>query len=365
MTAATSGRPTVSVAMITYNHEAFIAQAVNSALAQQVDFPVEIVIGEDRSTDGTRAILQRLAEENPGRIRLLLRESNIGMMQNFVQTLRACRGEFIALLEGDDFWTDPTKLARQVEFLRANPDFAICHHNAWKLRGSLSADTPLWHPRPLPARQTLPDLLDENPIVTCTAMYRAGLITDFPEWFTQARLGDWLLHLLNARHGAVGYLDRTMAAYRQHAGSVWASQSRRRNLEGILMSYQLIVPELPAELQARARQRIDYWHEEIVETLLQENQRAEALAYAAAHLRNGRGVERLLRFYTGQAAEAAGRRWEAAGWYLRALSIGWGRTRIRARDLLLALMRTTAPPLYDRLKRSFSSNQTRTQNETD
>ena len=92
----------VSVCMITYNHEAYIAQAIEGVLMQQTDFPIELVIGEDCSTDRTRAICLEYQQRHPGIIRLALRERNIGMMPNFVQTLQACEGKYIALCEGDD-----------------------------------------------------------------------------------------------------------------------------------------------------------------------------------------------------------------------------------------------------------------------
>ena len=103
----------VSVCMITYNHERFIAQAVESALMQETDFDYEIVIGEDCSTDGTRQVLLDLHDRHPDRIRLLLREKNIGASHNFVGTLEACRGEYVAFLDGDDYWTCPNKLQKQ------------------------------------------------------------------------------------------------------------------------------------------------------------------------------------------------------------------------------------------------------------
>ena len=109
----------VSVAMITYNHERFIAQAIESVLMQQTDFAVELVIGEDCSTDGTRAIVRDYGERYPERIRLLLPEHNLGMMPNFVATLKACRGQYVASVEGDDYWTDPHKLQKQVDFLES------------------------------------------------------------------------------------------------------------------------------------------------------------------------------------------------------------------------------------------------------
>src|SRR3954463_2980222 len=107
----------VSVCMITYNHARYIEQAVESVLAQRTDFPIEIVIGEDCSTDGTRGVLVDLARRNSQTIRLRLAEHNQGGSTNFHGTLAACSGQYVALLEGDDFWSSPYKLQKQVEAL--------------------------------------------------------------------------------------------------------------------------------------------------------------------------------------------------------------------------------------------------------
>ena len=130
MNAASAGQADVkvSVHMITYNHERFIAQAIEGVLMQQTDFAVELVIGEDCSTDGTRAIVRRYGERYPERIRLLLQERNLGARANALATLNACRGQYIALCEGDDYWTDPTKLQKQVDFLESHPECSLCFH---------------------------------------------------------------------------------------------------------------------------------------------------------------------------------------------------------------------------------------------
>ena len=118
----------LSVAMITYNHERFIAQAVESVLAQKVNFDFEVVIGEDCSTDNTRNIVAELQQQYPVRIVALMRPDNLGAMRNLQETLAACKGQYIALLEGDDYWTCEDKLQRQVEFLDSHPECAIsCH----------------------------------------------------------------------------------------------------------------------------------------------------------------------------------------------------------------------------------------------
>ena len=121
-------RSVVSVCMITYNHEAYIAQAIDGILMQKTNFPIELIIGEDCSTDNTRKIVVEYAEKYSEIIRPVLPEKNLGIMKNFIETMEAARGKYIALCEGDDYWTDPYKLQKQVDFLEANEEYSLCFH---------------------------------------------------------------------------------------------------------------------------------------------------------------------------------------------------------------------------------------------
>jgi glycosyltransferase involved in cell wall biosynthesis len=118
----------LSVAIITFNHERFIAQALESVLGQRTNFPLEILVADDHSTDSTPAIVADFHRRHSEKIVPILRDRNIGAVPNFTETVGACRGEYVALLEGDDYWLDSSKLQRQVDFLEAHPDFAICCH---------------------------------------------------------------------------------------------------------------------------------------------------------------------------------------------------------------------------------------------
>jgi glycosyltransferase involved in cell wall biosynthesis len=123
-----SAIPKVSVCMITYNHERFIAQAIESVLEQKTAFDFELVIGEDCSTDNTRTIVMTYSQKYPNQIRALIREKNIGTGQNLFKTINECKGQYIAHLDGDDYWTDPLKLQKQVDFLDAHPSYSLCCH---------------------------------------------------------------------------------------------------------------------------------------------------------------------------------------------------------------------------------------------
>lgn len=212
----------VSVEMVTYNHERFIAQAIESALMQQVDFDYEIVIGEDASTDNTRDIVIGYQRRNPDKIRLLLPEKNLGGHKNAIQTHKACQGEYIALLDGDDYWTSPHKLQKQVDFLHSHPEYAMCFHDAMTFYEDRTRESHSYCPANQKEISTLEDLLVENFIPTCSVMFRRGLFDEFPDCFNTLKMGDWPLHILNAQHGKIGYINEVMGAYRVHRGGVWS-----------------------------------------------------------------------------------------------------------------------------------------------
>ena len=189
----------VSVAMITYNHEKFIAQAIDSVLMQQTDFEYELVIGEDCSTDRTRAMVVDYAGRYPDRIRPLLRERNLGMNPNFVQTFQSCRGEYVALLEGDDYWTDPLKLQKQTDYLSSRPDCSLCFHPVHLAYDDSHGDGKTsWPPSRKPS-YTLYDVLAAKYlwIHTSSILVRNNQIDGFPAWFYEMPMGDLPFIILN------------------------------------------------------------------------------------------------------------------------------------------------------------------------
>jgi glycosyltransferase involved in cell wall biosynthesis len=119
----------VSIACITYNHEKFIAKALEGFVSQKTSFKLEIIIADDNSTDGTPKIIKEYHTKYPDLIRPVLRDVNIGSRRNALETLNMCKGDYIALCEGDDYWIDNKKIQKQVEFLEKNHDFVMCTHN--------------------------------------------------------------------------------------------------------------------------------------------------------------------------------------------------------------------------------------------
>jgi len=252
-----------SVLTITYNHEAYIAQALDSALMQQTRDPFEIVVGEDGSSDRTRGILLAYREKHPDTIRLLLHDRNVGMNRNLALTLSACRGEYVAILEGDDFWTSPGKLQRQVDFLDSHPECSAVFHNVDIADDTGERTGRRFHKDGLPrSRYTLEDVVSSHFIPTCSTMFRAGLFGDFPEWFYEMPMGDWPLHVLNAQHGSYGYMDEVMACYRVHGGGAWSGRGRAKVLLSTVRAAEEINRHLGFAFDATLRRRIVAWRRE-------------------------------------------------------------------------------------------------------
>lgn len=218
--------------MLSYNHEKFIVQAVESAMAQRGEFDLELVIGDDASKDATPSLLQQLQARFPDLIKLRLNAANIGMMPNLLATLAECTGDFIAMLEGDDYWDDPGKLQKQLTVMQTHPDAAICFHPVRVHENDRFV--PDRFTKEVPAVTSITDLAQGNYMHTCSVMYRAGLVTQFPVSFADSTVGDYFLHMLHAQHGSIHKLPDVMAVYRVHSGGVWSSH---KNIDKKVLQY--------------------------------------------------------------------------------------------------------------------------------
>jgi glycosyltransferase involved in cell wall biosynthesis len=245
----------VSVHLITYNQERYIRQALASALMQETTFPFEVVVGDDQSQDGTSAILREMQAAHPERVRLLPADRHLGMFENGIRTYHACQGEYVAILEGDDFWLWPDKLQRQVEFLDRHPECAVCFHDALVVyEGRDEEHTYCRHDQR--AFSTLEDLLHENFLPTSATMFRNRLIDVFPAWLSELLYGDWVLHIMHARHGAIGYIDEVLSVYRRHAKGVWTGAPTEARLRSELTMYTRVNELLDFRFDALIRGKI-------------------------------------------------------------------------------------------------------------
>src|SRR6266571_1468612 len=204
----------VSVLVTTYNHERYIAQALESVLMQATDFDYEIVILEDCSTDATRQIVLAYQKRHPDKIRLRLAAQNECSNKPFAEEFQAAPSPYIAMLDADDYWTSPKKLQKQVEFLDAHPECALCFHNALRIyEGENRAALP--HNIAGQKRiSAIEDIWEHNFIAGCTPMVRKDAVGTFPEWYHDLLWGDWPLYILCALHGKIGYIDEILGVYR-------------------------------------------------------------------------------------------------------------------------------------------------------
>jgi glycosyltransferase involved in cell wall biosynthesis len=244
----------VSVVVTTFNHERYIAQALDSVLAQEIDGGVEVLVSEDCSTDGTRAILHEYESRHPDTIRLLLSPRNLNSNEVLRRGLEAADGPFIALLDGDDYWTSPRKLDMQVRCLEERPELSMCFHNAQVVYED-PPDTPhafhleqpdraLSAPTPSPL-STLTDLLGGNFIQTCSVVLRRDRLPKrLPEWYDDLGLGDWPLYVFLAERGPIAYIDEVLAVYRVHREGHWSAKLSRMqrvaDVESIASIYEVL-----------------------------------------------------------------------------------------------------------------------------
>ena len=205
--------PLVSVAITTFNLERWLPRALDSVLTQITNFPFEIVVSDDASTDGTLQVARSYRERYPDVIQILERSKNAGMCRNYYDAFEHCQGKFIAWLDADDYWTDPRKLAIQVEALESDESIAACCHLVrWvSSDGELKREI---YPSIAPGRYGLAEILHHNFLPSPSVMFRSGLHRQLPAWyFDIAPTTDWPLWVLAALSGDIVLLDRVMADY--------------------------------------------------------------------------------------------------------------------------------------------------------
>lgn len=207
----------VSICIITYNQEDFIRECLDGAVMQIVDFRYEIIIGEDCSTDKTLEICTEYAAAYPRLIKIFKSDINLGMQGNWINSIQNCEGKYIALCEGDDYWTDRTKLQKQVDFLDSNSDYVLCFHPISILQtdGKIVDDFITRVPENYEDIATLARL--GNYIHTPSVVFR-NVIKEFPFEFKHTPIGDFFLYLMLAEHGKLKCLEEKMCVYRYGVG---------------------------------------------------------------------------------------------------------------------------------------------------
>lgn len=223
-------KPLVSVCMITYNHEQFIREAIEGVLMQEVDFPIEFLIADDFSPDGTLEIVEQYIRNHPkgNWIRYVRHSQNKGMMGNFVWALESCKGKYIALCEGDDYWIDPFKLKKQIEILESYPTIVLSYHPVKILmpEGTLVNDF-ITEKNFKSEYSGLYDLaLFGNYIHTASVVFR-NVIPKYPEYFQKLNVGDFFLYLHLANYGSFAKIPLFGSVYRYGIG-IFTGQNHQK-----------------------------------------------------------------------------------------------------------------------------------------
>jgi len=243
--------PRVTVLLLTYNHAGFIAQSIESVLQQRTRFPFELIILDDCSTDGTREIVQRYADADPGRVKAVFAERNGESSSAWLAEFASTSAEYIAILEGDDYWISEEKLQKQADFLDAHPECSMSFHNVLVVHEGTQIEPYEFNPAHQNRMTGVEDLLDANYIATCSAIYRAGVVTEFPDHLMNLVGSDWAFHLLHAEHGLIGYLAETLAAYRVYRAGSWTRLTEEKKITNVLETYDAFEAVLPHRYSAR------------------------------------------------------------------------------------------------------------------
>lgn len=244
----------VSVRFVTYNHARYIRESLDSILDQQVDFRYQIVAFDDCSTDGTREILLEYAQRYPGLFKLVLAKRNLcdvgpgNTMLAGACLYDYCDGKYIAMLEGDDYWTDPLKLQKQVDFFEVHPECSMCYHRVAKVRDTDSEPVGVLPDHTPNETASFWETYGQGfGIHTSSVLLRNECVRPLPAWFSQFAMGDWPLCFILGIHGKFGYVDEVMSVYRLHAGGIWSSSKKEKQIvecERALRFFRRVQPDV-------------------------------------------------------------------------------------------------------------------------
>jgi glycosyltransferase involved in cell wall biosynthesis len=223
--------PVLSVCLITYNHEKYIEQAIESILKQEVNFSWNLIIADDCSTDRTRVIIADYESRYPDLIKLILQEKNVGAAQNWIDLISHPSSKYIAYLEGDDYWIDNRKLQKQIDFLEKNPNFSLCFCHT-KIKDELTGEFSESSFALNSINLSFNDFLKGNPAgtSTCTSVFRREFVDNL-NWFLDKPIGDQFLWAKLTRNNKAIILPFYGGVYRQHPNGEWGKLSEKKAFE--------------------------------------------------------------------------------------------------------------------------------------
>ncbi len=247
----------VSVCIASYNHQNYIEKSLHSVLNQKTDFKFEIIVGDDASTDETQKLVKEVFSSTNIERQLILREINLGCPYNGLETFFKAKSKYIAVLDGDDYWTDPYKLQKQVDYLEQNSDCSFCFTDCQVERNSILQQI---HPNLIQkAKFDSIDFADQKGSIaqTCTWLVKRDLLQNLPKWVLESYTCDWCMQVHFSKFGKGGYIPENTAVYRIHDKGIWSKLDEfnawRKNLEYYITIFEQF--SIKAEKQ-RIRMRI-------------------------------------------------------------------------------------------------------------
>jgi glycosyltransferase involved in cell wall biosynthesis len=238
--------PLVSVNIATYNHKQFIAQCIEGVLMQRTNFSFEVIIHDDASTDGTSDLVREYGQKHDN-VFAIIQDNNLfsqGRNPSIEHGLSRAKGKYVALCDGDDYWTDPYKLQKQVDFLQQNPSFSMCFHRIDVLY-ELKNDT-FKYLQPKTSTLHFTDLLFTHMIATCSLVIRKEFLpVPYPDWLMGLVMGDIPIELLLVSKGPAHYFNETMAVYRRHSSGITQNKEQhKRGRKSYLTMYIMLRKEV-------------------------------------------------------------------------------------------------------------------------
>ena len=274
--------PFVAVWMVTYNHEMYISQAIEGILNQKTNFKIKLFIGEDCSTDNTRAICQQYEKNNSEMMEVICTSEN-NIMLNARNIYKECSdsgAKYVAMCEGDDYWIDENKLQMQVDFLESNLDYSICFHNIYELSADKGLRISPFYTSKEEKTYTIEELAKGNFISTASVVYRNGFF-NIHDLFNGALIGDYVLHLLNAQHGKIKYFPVPMTVYRIHNTSIFSGKSHKYQCENMLKTLNKLINYFQGSGQVaeNLKWQAAFFKSQLADIYLKEDNKVEYLKF--------------------------------------------------------------------------------------
>lgn len=253
-------KPLISVYVVTFNQEKYIAECLDSILEQNGDFSLEIIVADDCSTDRTPEIVRKYCESFPNSVRAILQDKNVGPNRNITDVLTACNGKYIAHMDGDDLML-PNKLQKQVEVLESNNDIAVVCHNMRVFEDSDPNNFYLYNKKSLNTIRDFNDVLKYGSMFCNSSnMFRASCLEKQPVYLPVKVVGDWLFHMQKLRSGKVFFINETLGCYRRNEGSVVRINQKNIQLimDDLLLTLDVVknYPEVDPDAHSYAVSRV-------------------------------------------------------------------------------------------------------------